>query len=157
MSLLEPMKPVGFPDYVERLSREYADDKIAAGVWPAAGAIERARASIHALLPDGLNTPGHALFDVQPPGAAGPCGVLWLAVMEQEGVRRVFVYDLWIHPEQRRKGLGTLAMREAEAWTRAQGLSRLSLHVFGQNLAAQALYAKLGFQVTDLSMRKDLD
>ncbi len=157
MSLLKPMKPGGFRVYVERLSREYAEDKIAAGAWPAGGAIERARASIHALLPDGLNTPGHALFDVQSPDGAEPCGVLWLAVVQQEGVRRGFVYDLWIDPEHRRKGLGTLAMREAEAWTRHQGLSRLSLHVFGQNLAAQGLYAKLGFQVTDVSMSKDLD
>jgi ribosomal protein S18 acetylase RimI-like enzyme len=32
----------------------------------------------------------------------------------------------------------------------------VGLHVFGDNIAAQALYKKVGFQITDIQMKKTL-
>jgi len=47
-------------------------------------------------------------------------------------------------------------MQLAQQWARNEGYVRISLHVFGGNKAAIGLYESLGYQVTDLFMRRDL-
>jgi len=39
---------------------------------------------------------------------------------------------------------------------RTLGLSGIALHVFGHNSGAQALYASLGYQITNLNLFKPL-
>jgi ribosomal protein S18 acetylase RimI-like enzyme len=43
-----------------------------------------------------------------------------------------------------------------EARCRARGVVALELNVFGDNLAARALYEEMGFAATALQMRKQL-
>ena len=47
-------------------------------------------------------------------------------------------------------------MRLLEKEALGLGVSGLSLHVFGYNLAARALYQKLGFEITNINMSKAL-
>lgn len=154
---LEPMSRAGFEAYVERLAVEYAEDKVAAGNWSVDVALSRSREEIAQLLPRGHATPGHALFDLTLPEEKEPVGVLWLSTMEEAGARKGFIYDVWIRPDLRRKGLGTMAMVEAERWAKAHGLVSLGLHVFGHNRAALALYEKLGYVITNLNLTKALN
>lgn len=59
-------------------------------------------------------------------------------------------HDLWVEPDFRRHGVGrallTRSIRELTARTK---VSRLWLHVLGDNSAAIALYKKTGFRVTE--------
>ncbi len=50
-----------FPAYRENLIREYARDKVRAGVWSAEEAPRRAEADVDGLLADGTRTEGHHL------------------------------------------------------------------------------------------------
>lgn len=55
---LVPMSEAEFAAYLERAVREYADEKVRAGNWTQAIALERSRAEYDQLLPQGLATPG---------------------------------------------------------------------------------------------------
>jgi len=153
---LRPMSQASYDVYLERLIVEYAEDKVGSGNWPEDGALARSRDETTRLLVDGVSTPGHALFDLIVPDEEEAVGVLWLGIIEDGGARKGFIYDIWIRPDLRRRGLGTTAMLEAERWARSLGLTSLGLHVFGHNQAALSLYEKLEYAITDLNMTKQL-
>ena len=54
--------------------------------------------------------------------------------------------DLQVGPEHQRKGLGSWAIRQAQAIAAGRGFTQLYLRVYEENPAA-ALYARLGFKV----------
>jgi len=154
---LRPMSQASYEVYLERLIVEYAEDKVGSSNWPEDGALTRSRHEITRLLVDGVSTPGHALFDLSVPDEEEAVGVLWLGIIEDGGARKGFIYDIWIRPDLRRRGLGRTAMLEAERWARSLGLTSLGLHVFGHNQAALSLYEKLEYTITDLNMTKQLN
>jgi ribosomal protein S18 acetylase RimI-like enzyme len=115
---------------------------------------QKAEADFPAVLPMGLQTPGHHMFVVEADGAA--VGRLWLAEREQGGRQVLYVYDVSIHPEHRGHGYGRAAMQLAEGEARARGIGRIELNVFGGNEVARGLYRSLGYVETAAQMRKDL-
>lgn len=60
-------------------------------------------------------------------------------------VRHVGLLTIGVSPRFQGLGLGLLLMEEALRWSKLQGLLRIELFTFASNLAAQGLYAKLGF------------
>ena len=150
------MRAEAFTAWVQQAVSGYADDNVAVGRWPAEGALERSRAEFASLLPQGLATPEHHLFEILA-GEAGPTvGFLWFAVDVQHGQRGGFVYDVGILPAFRRQGHARRAFQALEPLARALGLTSIGLHVFGHNPGAQALYAQLGYGVTGLNLLKRL-
>lgn len=83
---------------------------------------------------------------------------LWMgtAIDQLRGDRHAYIFLLYVLPEQRRQGLGTVLMHQAEAWAKARGDRQLSLQVFQANQPAVNLYQKLGFQTQSLLMVKHL-
>ncbi|MGE6108471.1 GNAT family N-acetyltransferase [Aeromonas sobria] len=142
--------------YVAQSWRDYAEENVATGRWPQAGALARARAEYEALLPQGLATSSQQLFAIQD-GAGQTVGGLWLAIRTApDGQRSGFVYDITILPGARRQGHGRRAFTLLESLARAQGLVSIGLNVFANNPAALALYRRLGYRVTNLAMSKAL-
>ena len=159
---LVPMQAATFDVYREESIRSYAEENIAAGRWPAEGAIERSRRDYAELLPQGLATPDNFLYEIHSGSnvtATSPIvrvGYLWLAIVEKNGVRGGYVYDLEIAPEHRRQGHAETAFRAMEVLAREMGLPSVGLHVFANNPGAQKLYLKLGYGITGLNMIKHL-
>ncbi len=56
-----------------------------------------------------------------------------------------FVFDVWVKPEHRGKGVGKFLIERAFAWCRLRGLSKLKLEVAKTNAAAKSLYDRMGF------------
>ena len=56
--------------------------------------------------------------------------------------------------QAQREGHALRAFVALEDEVRRLGLSGIALHVFGHNTGAQALYAKLGFHPTNISLYK---
>jgi GNAT superfamily N-acetyltransferase len=54
-------------------------------------------------------------------------------------------------------GAGSALLREAEAWSRSQGLSKLTLHVFAANRHAREVYEHFGYSPETLRYVKALD
>jgi ribosomal protein S18 acetylase RimI-like enzyme len=159
-TLLRPMTEAAFAAWFAHSVARYADENVAAGRWPAQGALARADEACRRLLPLGLATPGHQLFTLHQAGAGDEAGVevgvLWLAVTEHPGGRSGYVYEVEVWPAHRRRGHARGAFLALEALARDQGLCDIGLHVFAHNEAAQALYRALGYEVTGINMQKRL-
>ncbi|NHJ02968.1 MAG: GNAT family N-acetyltransferase [Candidatus Heimdallarchaeota archaeon] len=81
------------------------------------------------------------------------CGYIWLA--DRGGgepwdfdTNTCWIYDIRVKPEYQRKGLGKMLLEKAIQWARAEGFSKIGLHVFSSNSKAYNLYCKVGFNVS---------
>jgi ribosomal protein S18 acetylase RimI-like enzyme len=156
MTTLSPMTPAEFEEWREASLPVYARDKALSGEWSEAEAPARARAELDALLPHGLGTPGHHLWAIRDAAQAESVGALWVGV-QTSGARRVaYVFDLLVKPAHRRQGHARRAFLALERELAVLELDGISLHVFGHNAAARALYESLGYAATNLMMFKPL-
>jgi len=151
---LRPITPDEFPAFVTASKAGYAEGIEVHGGQSHEAAQQKAEADFPAVLPLGLDTPGHHIFIVEAAGVA--VGRLWLAERELGGRRILYVYDVTIDPGHQGRGYGRAAMRLAEEEARARGIGRIELNVFGGNDVARGLYRSLGYVETSAQMRKDL-
>lgn len=157
MNVLQPMTPEDFASFAESSIRSYAHENVVAGRWPVADALERAAGALAAALPQGLDTPDHHLCLVRAANGETTVGHLWYAVEQRQGQRCAYVYDIAILEAHRRQGHAQRALDALAQWAAARGIASMALHVFAHNPGAQALYQRLGFQVTGFNMQKTLD
>ena len=153
MTTLRPLNDAEYEAWLAAIIPSYAADKVATGAWPADQAVEMSRQEYATLLPQGRQTPGHHLYAVIA-DSGQPVGSLWIAEVQRPGKRVAYVYDVTIAPEHRRQGHALQAFQALEGEVARLGLAGIALHVFGHNTAAQALYAKLGFQPTNINLYK---
>jgi hypothetical protein len=76
-----------YREYREKLARDYAADKVRAGVWSKDEAEGRAAKELDELLPDGPATRGHFLYSVRDDSLSAEVGIVWFAVIDS-GVGR---------------------------------------------------------------------
>jgi ribosomal protein S18 acetylase RimI-like enzyme len=159
MITLQPMTPAEYEPWLSAEIQAYADEKVQAGNWTVAEALERSAEEHRKLLPRGLDTPDNWLYMIMPNSAPGAepaaVGVLWLAVPPWKPPQ-AFVYDFLIYEPYRRRGYARQALLALEEKVRALGLDTIGLHVFGHNHAARALYEKAGYEITNINMAKKL-
>ena len=144
------------PEYAAWLAETipaYAADKVASGQWAEDAALELSKKEYAELLPQGPETPENHLFTILDQESA-PVGVLWFAVKTKFNARIAFVLDVTVREGRRRQGHARRALLALEGEVRKLGLSGIALHVFGHNTGAQALYAKLGYRPTNISLFK---
>ena len=155
MTTLRPMAEPEYAEFAAQAIPAYAADKVASGQWAAADALELSRKEHEELLPQGLRTPDNHLFTIVDASGA-PVGMLWFAVKTKFDARIAYVFDVEVWPERQREGHAYRAFVALDDEVRRLGLTGIALHVFGHNTGAQALYAKLGFQPTNISLFKAL-
>ena len=63
------------------------------------------------------------------------------------------LYDLYVVPTARAKGVGTSLLRFAHDWAKAQGAFRVDLETAHTNVTAQSVYEALGYEL-DTEFRK---
>ena len=156
MILLEPMPENDLQAYLAETIPAYADDKVKAGNWLAEEALEKSRQSFEKLLPAGTNSPGQYLYNIIDTTQGVTVGMLWFGILTDTPHPSAFIYELHIFEAYQRRGFGKQAMLALEGEVKKLGLDRISLHVFGHNHAAQALYGQLGYDITNINMSKRL-
>jgi ribosomal protein S18 acetylase RimI-like enzyme len=156
MTILVPMRPEIYTDYLEILVLNYVRDNVAVGRCPAAGAHARARDEITSALTLGLNTPNQFMMEIHASRDAGLVGFVWYSIERKYGACTAYICDLVIDSAHRRKGHALRALQAVEQAAVAAGASMLGLNVFARNSEAQNLYQKLGFVTTNVNMRKPL-
>jgi len=156
VTILVPMQPEIFISYKDAAIHTYADESVAAGRWPKKDALVLSKASFETLLPKGLETANHYIYEIQDENIDKTVGTLWFGVFGEEGMQSAFVCDIEVKSEFRRQGYAKAAFRQLEEIVRRLGLTRIGLHVFSHNPGAQALYASLGYSVTSVNMSKTL-
>jgi ribosomal protein S18 acetylase RimI-like enzyme len=146
------------PEYAAWLEESipaYAADKVASGQWTEEESLARSKKENDELLPQGLQTPDNHLFTIVDSKSAA-VGMLWFAVKTKFNARIAFVFDVSVNPDRQRQGHATRAFEDLEDEVQRLGLSGIALHVFGHNAGARALYTKLGYEPTNISLFKPL-
>lgn len=153
MTRLEPMTQARYDAWLVQTVREYADEKVASGNYAVEGALERSQAEFDELLPQGLQTPGHEVVSmIDDDGQA--VGYVWFTQEDRPVGRVVFIYDIAVDPQHRRKGHAQAALAKVEDYARANGCVGVMLHVFGSNTGARQLYLNAGYDETNVMMLK---
>ena len=143
-----------YRDYRKNLVRHYAADKVRAGAWSQAEAEGRAARDVDGLLPEGPTTQGHLLYSVREDSTDAEVGIVWFALRDSGVGRSVWIYDIIIYEDFRRRGYASRTLELVEEWARDLGAKSVELHVFGHNRGARALYEKLGYSITSITMAK---
>lgn len=150
------MTQARFETWLVATIREYAEEKVASGNYAEEGSLERSKAEFDTLLPQGLQTPGHEIRSMID-DAGEAVGYVWFTIEDRPAGRVVFIYDIAVDPEFRRKGHAQAALAEVEAYARVHGCVGVMLHVFGSNTGARQLYLRAGFEETNVIMLKRVD
>ncbi len=150
MITLVAMQQADFDRLIENDIREYAADHVRNGNWPEEGSLERSRKEFESLLPQGVHTPNQHIWSLNDGNQM--VGYLWVEVKGG----KAFIYNFLIHEEYRGKGYGKQALAAMDEKLKSMDVQSVALHVFGDNITAQELYKKMGYEVTGIHMRKML-
>jgi ribosomal protein S18 acetylase RimI-like enzyme len=148
---LNPMQQADFEVYLERGIREYAEDHVRNGNWQAEGALEKSKREFEHYLPDGIHSKDQYLYTIIDE-QGNKIGALWVQVKDY----KAFVFDFRIEEKFRGQGFGKQALTAMDETLKSMAVDSVGLHVFGDNIAAQELYKKAGFQITGIHMKKTL-
>ena len=74
-----------------------------------------------------------------------PAGLTW-ARIDASDASLVNLYQMWVAPEFRGKGLGRMLLRAAVGWARGRKASCVDLKVTCSNIPAVRLYTSEGFK-----------
>lgn len=151
---LKLMQEHEFKNFYEISLKEYADEQVKNGIWDKDEADSKGRAYFEKLLPKGLNTEGHKIFNVHSDNEK--VGILWLHIFEKDNTLKSFIYDIKIEEIHRGKGLGKETMQALDKYCKSHKIESIKLHVFGHNKIAYSLYEKMGFETTNYYMEKKL-
>jgi ribosomal protein S18 acetylase RimI-like enzyme len=133
---------------VENEIRGYAAEHVRNGNWPEEGSLERSRMEFESLLPQGIHTPNQYLWSLV--DGEQKVGFIWVQVKDG----KAFIYDFLVEEEYRGKGYGKQALSAMDEKLQSMDVESVALHVFGDNVTAQELYKKMGFEITGIHMQK---
>ena len=156
MVILNSMTQQDYEEFLSQSIIDYAEDKVKAGAWVPSEALELSRATFERSLSEGLNTPNSYLYAVVDSVLDIKVGCLWIHISDSPLGRSAFIYDIAIDEDYQGKGYGTQTMAALEEEAKRLQVDKISLHVFGHNKIAFGLYQKMGYEITDISMSKNL-
>lgn len=82
---------------------------------------------------------------------------LYPALCSVDLVEYFVLYDLYVSEPARRQGIARALMNVASDWAKAQGAARLDLETARDNVAGQALYRSLGYELDEVFLKFSLD
>lgn len=153
---LRMMSTNDYKKYLSDATKDYAEDKIAAGTWEKTEALQRAKESFESLLPAGKDTPEEYLYTIVDEQLDEKVGFLWVHLNKGKSISSFFIYDFIIFEPFRNLGYGKQTLACIEKIGKEFGVSKIDLHVFAHNKGAIHLYEKAGFIPTDISMSKQI-
>lgn len=136
--------------------KEYAEEKVKAGVWIEQGSLERSRDEFTRLLPNGKNSENQHIKGILNENG-NIVGSIWFGVYLNLEPYGAFIWDFRIDEEFRGKGYGKDALVELNTLLKQMKIDKVTLHVFAHNTVAVNLYKKMGYEVTDLMMSKEIE
>jgi GNAT superfamily N-acetyltransferase len=77
-----------------------------------------------------------------------------IVISTAEGAPSVWIEDVVVRAGWRRQGIGRQLLAYLSAWSRARGATRMQLLVDRENADAEVFYAALGWQATQLGVRR---
>ncbi len=147
---LQQMTSSEYDSFKVSTVKSFAAGNVTAGTWKQSGAENKAEAMLKQLLPDGNVTAGHRFYTITTDQEN--LGTLWVFVQGSSA----FLFDIMLDKRFRGVGYGRQTMTVMEKMLADEGIREVELHVFGHNAPARALYQKIGYLETDITMKKKL-
>jgi GNAT superfamily N-acetyltransferase len=79
-----------------------------------------------------------------------------IVISTAEGAPAVWIEDVVVHADHRRRGIGRQLLEFLQEWAKARGVTRLQLLADRENAAANLFYTAIGWQSTQLMVRRRL-
>lgn len=143
-----------FSQYMAKQQQEYAADRMRTDRETWEVALATTRRQHEALLPQGLRTPGHFFFSLRLEPAEQVIGSIWFAHRAESA--EVYLYHLFINPDQRRQGFATEALDLLAEYAKGLGAKVIWLNVFRHNGGALSLYESNGFEIATYHLCRHL-
>jgi ribosomal protein S18 acetylase RimI-like enzyme len=153
---LRTMRDDELPAYIERSRGEYAAELEAQAGYTHEDAQRKAEEDWARILPDAKRPEGNYVFAVEDEAGERVGHLYWAERNGEEG-RVAFIYDVEVYEQFRGRGYGRETMQLLEDDVRAQGITKVSLSVFGGNEVARKLYASMGYAERAIFMSKTLE
>ena len=154
---LNPISEIEFQRYLKATIISYAEHNVESGRWTQEEALKLAEADIDAMLPNGLNTPNNHIYVVESKNKNIPVGYLWVVIDESFNQKSMFICcDIEIYQEFRRQGYAESTVHNLEQYARELGVTSIRANIFGHNKRAQLLSEKLGYQITNIFVSKQI-
>ncbi|ASN06761.1 GNAT family N-acetyltransferase [Virgibacillus necropolis] len=154
---LIPMTQDDFAHYTSKSILVYADEKVEAGTWTKEEAPEKAEKEFERLLPEGLDSENQFLYAITKIEDKKKVGWLWYRFDPSHRQKEAFIFDIFIFDELQGQDYGKAALQELDDHALANGIEKISLHVFAHNRRAINLYEKLDYEAKDIIMSKLLN
>lgn len=152
MITLEPMSLEDYTLWKQRVIEDYADSEVRVGNAGVEDASTQSELEFYKLFPYGLNTDDCHFYRVVDEESKQDVGMLCFKIRRLEN--DVFLCDIRMNAEHRGKGYGKQTLAVLEELAKEMGISKISLHVFGDNEVALKLYRLFGFTATNVMMSK---
>ncbi len=149
-----PMDDADYKIFTDNAVKEYAEEKALAGHWHPEESLRLSTETYLKLLPQGCRTPDNYLMRVVDVDSSTTVGVIWYHHQKRGMHSSLWIYDIAIYTEYRRRGYGEQAMKMLEVKAVEMGANKIELHVFAHNPGALSLYKKQGYVVTSLNLQK---
>lgn len=145
-----------FTDFLKIIVPDYADDLCDNYYLSREDALLQAKSEINALLTGGAATPGQVLLSIYEDSPEGDykTGYFWYSPDLNSGA--AFLYNFYIFPDHRNKGLGKKALAMLEKHLADQGIRQIKLRVAADNGRAKHVYETAGYRVTGFNMNKSV-
>lgn len=143
-----PMNEESFVSFERDSTESFAHELSKVRQLSESAALDEARQSFAKLFSEGLKSNKTKCFDIN--GDGKRIGYVAFRFNELGQKKIAFVLDLKIFEEF--KGQGIYAMPEIKRLLKAEGCSKITLHVFASNTYAKKLYDMIGFQVDSYNM-----
>lgn len=131
--IITPMTQDDFAHYTSKGIQGYADEKVEAGTWTKEEASKKSEKEFEKLLPQGLDSEHQFLYAITKIEDNKKAGWLWYYFDLESPQKEAFIYDFLIFDELQGQGYGKAALRALDDHALANGVEKISLHVFAHN------------------------
>jgi len=139
--------------FLEKTTIDYAEGLAKANDLTAEKALEISKKQIErALNPEKDTVQTHVVSVVDE--MTQEVGGIWFTINTEN--KKAYIYQILIEEVHRGKGYGKAAMHELHEFCKKENIEKIGLSVFGWNTLAFELYKKLGYEMVQTSMRKNL-
>ena len=146
------MRDDEFVRWLPVMRESYAEGMMRDGGLDSEAASSKAQRDLDFLFPVGVCPDEQSVYVLAVEGER--VGELWIGEREDESGRGLWVFNIEVAHEYRRRGFGKQAMLFVEDEARRRGIGRVALNVFGANEAARGLYGSLGYEERAITMSK---
>lgn len=142
---LREMSKKEFKYFFENSIFDYANDLVKSSNITMDEALIQAQREFAEILPNGLDTKDNVLRIVVDTAEEKAVGAIWYLFEMTDDVKQVFLSDLIIKEEERRKGYASAALTEMEQDAQKNGCAESIIYVWKHNPPAINLYTQCGY------------